>query len=66
MEVNLEDLQHSTGERQEYWLVAIQAAQEASHLQGLSQTGFCRRGAVVRGRVHTQLIPCLIREKGFQ
>ena len=29
-EVNLEDLEHTLGERQEYWLVAIQAAWEAS------------------------------------
>jgi hypothetical protein len=48
-EVNLEDLEHTLGERQEYWSVAIQAAREASCLQGLSQTEFCRRGAAVRG-----------------
>ena len=35
-EVNLEDLEHTSGERQEYWLVAIQAAREASRLQGSS------------------------------
>jgi hypothetical protein len=29
-EVNLEDLEHTLGERQEYWLVVIQAAREAS------------------------------------
>ncbi len=29
-EVNLEDLKHTSGERQEYWLVAIQATREAS------------------------------------
>jgi hypothetical protein len=29
-EVNLEDLESTTGERQEYWLVAICAAREAS------------------------------------
>ncbi len=52
-EVNLEDLEHISGERQEYWLVVIQAAQEASRLQGLSQTNVCRRRAAVRGRVHT-------------
>jgi hypothetical protein len=33
-EVNLEDLESTTGERQEYWLVAICAAWEASILQG--------------------------------
>ena len=31
--VNLEDLEHISGEKQEYWLVAIQAAREASRLQ---------------------------------
>ena len=30
LEVNLEDLESSSGERQEYWLVAIQAARRAS------------------------------------
>jgi hypothetical protein len=33
-EVNLEDLEITSGERQEYWLVAIRAAREASRLQG--------------------------------
>ncbi len=28
-EVNLEDLESTTGERQEYWLVAIYAARQA-------------------------------------
>ncbi len=34
-EVNLEDLEASSGERQEYWLLAIRAAQEAGRLKGL-------------------------------
>jgi hypothetical protein len=54
-EVNLEDLEHTSGKRQEYWLVAIQAAQEASRLQGLSQSNVDRRRAPGRGRVYTQL-----------
>ncbi len=33
-EVNLEDLESTNGERQEYWLVAIRAAWEASRLRG--------------------------------
>ncbi len=33
-EVNLEDLEHSTGEKQQYWLLAIRAAREASRLRG--------------------------------
>ncbi len=52
-EINLEDLEHTSGKRQEYWLVAIQAAREASRLQGLSQTNVPRRRAAVRGHVHT-------------
>ena len=53
--VNLEDLEHTSDERQEYWLVVIQAAREASRLQRLSQTDIRRRRAAIRGRVHTQL-----------
>ncbi len=53
VEVNLEDLEHTLGKRQEYWLVAIQVAREASKLQGLLQTNVRRRRAAVRGRVHT-------------
>ncbi len=33
-EVNLEDLEHSSGEKQRYWLVSIRAAREASRLRG--------------------------------
>ena len=33
-EVNLEDLEISSGEQQEYWLVAIRAAREAQLLSG--------------------------------
>jgi hypothetical protein len=36
-EVNLEDLESSSGEQQEYWLVAIRAAQEAGLLSGAAQ-----------------------------
>jgi len=54
-EVNLEDLEHTSGERQEYWLVAIQAAREASRLQGSSQFNVGRRRTARRGRAHTQL-----------
>jgi hypothetical protein len=35
-EVNLEDLETSSGERQEYWLVAMRAAREAGLLRGVS------------------------------
>ncbi len=33
-EVNLEDLEHSSGEKQQYWLLEIRAAREASRLRG--------------------------------
>jgi hypothetical protein len=36
-EVNLDDLELSSGEQQEYWLLAIQAAREAGRLKGLQQ-----------------------------
>jgi hypothetical protein len=52
-EVNLQDLEHTLGKQQEYWLVAIQTAREASRLQRLSQTDICRREAALKGRVHT-------------
>ena len=54
-EVNLENMEHTSGERQENWLVAIQAAQEASRLQGSSQSNVGRRRTSRRGRAHTQL-----------
>ena len=55
VEVNKEDLEHTSSERQEYWLVAIQAAQEASRLQGLSKTKVCRQSTALRGRLPRQL-----------
>ena len=33
-EVNLEDLESTSGDRQEYWLVAVRAAREAGLLRG--------------------------------
>jgi hypothetical protein len=38
-EINLEDLENTNGERQEYWLVAIRAARTASRLRGQQQPG---------------------------
>jgi hypothetical protein len=32
LECNFDDLATTTGEQQEYWLLAIQAAREASHI----------------------------------
>ena len=54
-EVNLEDLEHTSGKRQEYWLVAIQAAREASRLQRSWQSNIGRSRRARRGRAHTHL-----------
>ena len=54
-EVNLEDLEHTSGERQEYWLVAIQAAREASRLQRSCEFNVGRKRRARRGRTHTHL-----------
>jgi len=55
VEVNLEDLEHTSSERQEYWLVTIQAAREAIRLQGSLQFNVGRRRTAPRGCAHTQL-----------
>jgi hypothetical protein len=49
-EVNLEDLESTSGERQEYWLIAIRVAREASILQGGRQPN--SRGRNTTGRGH--------------
>jgi hypothetical protein len=36
-EVNLEDLESTSGEQQEYWLVAIRGARESGLLSGAAQ-----------------------------
>jgi hypothetical protein len=33
-EVNLEDLEHSSGGKQQYWLLSIRTTREASRLRG--------------------------------
>ena len=38
MEINLEDLENTSGERQQYWLLAIRAAREASKLMAHPRT----------------------------
>jgi hypothetical protein len=55
VEVNLEDVRHTSGERLEYWLVVIWAARETSRLQGLTHSNIGRRRTTRRGRAHTQL-----------
>ena len=37
-EVNLEDLENTSGANQEYWLLAIHTAREASRLRQIQQT----------------------------
>jgi hypothetical protein len=54
-EVNLEDLESTTGKRQEYWLVAICAAWEASILQRQHTARQCHRRSALRGHLNTQL-----------
>ncbi len=45
-EVNLEDLESTSGERQEYWLVAVRTAREAGLLRGTThQNNSCRQTA---------------------
>jgi hypothetical protein len=52
-EVNLEDLESSTGKRQEYWLVAIRAAWEASILQEQHRARQRHRRPALRGHLNT-------------
>jgi hypothetical protein len=54
-EVNLEDLESTTGKRQEYWIVAICVAWEASILQGQHTTRQRHRRTAIRGHLNTQL-----------
>ncbi len=42
-EFNLEDLENTLGERQEYWLIAIRAARKATTLQGNQHNSACSR-----------------------
>ena len=52
-EVNLEDLENTSGERQEYWLMAMRAAREARLLRGVSQPYRGCYMAVGEGRFNT-------------
>ncbi len=47
--INLEDLESSSGKRQEYWLVDICTAREASILWRQQQLNTCRRESTGRG-----------------
>jgi hypothetical protein len=51
-EVNLEDLESTSGERQEYWLIAIRAVREGSILQGGRQPNSRGRNITRRGHMH--------------
>ena len=46
-EVNLEDLEQSSSERQQYWLASIRAAREASRLRGEIANQRCRNGPTI-------------------
>ena len=54
MKVNLEDLENTSGEIQEYWLLAIRAAREAFGLQRIADSTVAtvgnKVGAYIRGR----------------
>jgi hypothetical protein len=52
-EVNLDDLESSSGERQEYWLVAICAVREACLLRGGLQPQECRNRSSRDGHIIT-------------
>ena len=45
MEINLEDMENTSGERQQYWLLAIRAAREASTLRARNRTRTSARTA---------------------
>ena len=45
MEINLEDMENTSGERQQYWLLAIRAAREASTLRAHNRTRTSARTA---------------------
>ncbi len=49
-EVNIEDLETTSGERQEYWLMAIRVAREASRLRGILLPMVRRGNGIDRGR----------------
>ena len=38
MEINLEDLENTSGKKQQYWLLAIRAARESSRLMAHNTT----------------------------
>jgi hypothetical protein len=52
VEVHLEDLESTSGERQEYWLIAIRAARQVSILQRDRQSNVRRRNLNIRGQMH--------------
>jgi hypothetical protein len=50
-EVNLEDLESTSGEQQEYWLVAIRTAWEASLLVGATERNRVRNTTAGDGHI---------------
>jgi hypothetical protein len=66
-EVNLDDLENSSGEQQEYWLVVIPTAWEAGLLQGVSQPNKDHNSLARDGHFITKyFLPCTIRVMGFK
>ena len=39
MEINIDDLENTSGKKQQYWLLAIRAARESSRLKTYNKTG---------------------------
>ena len=52
-EVNLEDVETSSGGQQEYWLVTIRAVREAGALRGVPQPDEGRNSLAQDGRIIT-------------
>jgi hypothetical protein len=54
-EINTNDLESGSEERQEYWLLAFHAAQKAGLLWRQQQLNHCRQAPVERGHLHNSL-----------
>ena len=50
LEINLEDLEHTSGIKQQYWLLAIKAARKCQIIQNQEEGGELARNGVSRGR----------------
>ena len=50
LEINLKDLEHTSGVKQHYWLLAIRAARRWQELQAMEEGGEAARDLVNEGR----------------